>query len=73
MQFKTGHKTEVRRQRAKGAYILAYRCRRKNAKRHIIDRYDDLDECKRKFANFKAMKGKHWDIHIYNYIWELIE
>ena len=48
-------------------YILTYKARRKDAKRHIWGRYDTIDDCKRKATN------KNYDFCIYNHKWELVE
>lgn len=48
-------------------YILIYKARRKNAKRHIWGRYSTIEACKREATN------KNYDFSIYNHKWELIE
>jgi hypothetical protein len=48
-------------------YILTYKARRKNAKRHIWGRYNTIEECRRNATN------PHYDFQIYNSKWDLIE
>lgn len=48
-------------------YILTYKARRKNAKRHIWGRYNTIEECRRNATN------PHYDFAIYDYDWEFIE
>lgn len=71
-EYQIGHKTTIKKQSRKGAYILAYKGHKKNAKRHIYDRYDELYVARSQLAKLKASKPK-WTIHIYNYCWEVIE
>lgn len=69
--FKKGHKPYIPKM-AKGIYILAYKGSRRDAKRHIITRSDDLDYLKAKLIELRATKPK-WTIHIYNGAWEVID
>lgn len=48
-------------------YKLAYKARRKNAKRHIWGRYNTIEECRRNATN------PHYDFQIYDSEWNLIE
>lgn len=48
-------------------YILTYKAKRKNAKRHIYGRYDSIEECKQNAFN------KHYNFTIYTSKWEFVE
>jgi hypothetical protein len=48
-------------------YILIYKAKRKNAKRHIWGRYNTIEECKRNATN------NNYEFSIYNSKWDLIE
>jgi hypothetical protein len=48
-------------------YILTYKAKRKNAKRHIWGRYSTIEECKRNATN------SNYEFSIYNSKWDLIE
>ena len=48
-------------------YILTYKAKRKNAKRHIWGRYNTIEECKRNATN------NNYEFSIYNSKWDLIE
>lgn len=47
-------------------YILTYKAKRKNAKRHIYGRYDSIQDC------MKHVDNKHYDFSIYTGNWELV-
>lgn len=71
-KFENGHKpykAKLGKRRYKGAYILAYTNKRKNGKRHVVARYNDLHEAlfwlKRLDTN---PDKKKYDI--YNTVWE---
>ena len=51
-------------------YILTNTARRKNAKRHICGRYNDLESARKMAQNINE---KLYVIQIYNGKWELIE
>ena len=50
-------------------YILAATAKRKNAKRHITGRFDDLESARRTGKNM----NDSYNVEIYNGKWELIE
>lgn len=57
----------------KGAYIVAYTMKRKNAKRHILERFDDVElAISRKRVLNNISNGKV-EYHVYNGVWEVIE
>lgn len=57
----------------KGNYIVTYKLRRKNAKRHILARFDDLDQAKAYKRRMELNAKDVADYHIYNGVWEVIE
>ena len=48
-------------------YILAYKARQKNARRHIFGRYNTIEEARKEAIN------PHYDFAIYDSKWNLIE
>ena len=75
-QFKKGHppaKTKPGRRSLRGKYILGYTLRRKGAKRHILARYDTLDEAMDALDYSREFDGGKAEFHIYNGMWEVIE
>lgn len=71
-EFKPGHAGyRTRKKCQKGSYILAYTGHRKNAKRHIIERYKDLKTAIYYCETYRRNKPK-WTVHVYNYCWEVI-
>ena len=74
-QFAPGHpyiKSKLGRRKEKGKYILGYKARRKDAKRHIIGRYDELEHAKNAKLFYEGLNNKY-HYHIYNSQWEVIE
>lgn len=70
-EYRIGHKTKIRRQRDRGAYIVAYKGRRKDAKRHILVRMDDEKNAIECCEHHRRAHPK-WTVHVYNYCWEVI-
>ena len=50
-----------------GRYILTITARRKNAKRHIVCRSNDLEELRSRFRN------EHYRLEIWDSKWNLVE
>lgn len=58
----------------KGNYIVTYKLRRKNAKRHILARFDNLDQARayKRRMELNVVRDVA-NYHIYNGVWEVIE
>ena len=57
----------------KGNYIVTYKLRRKNAKRHILYRFDSLDQARSYKRSLEVNASNVANYHIYNGVWEVIE
>lgn len=71
-RFKPGHPGyRTKKNTQKGVYILAYTGSRKNSKRHIISRFNEL---KSAIYYQEVYQNSHpkWTVHVYNYCWEVI-
>ena len=74
-KFAPGHtynKTRLGKRSMRGSYIVAYKLRRRNAKRHIVKRFPDIEEAKKIMVHMKTARPD-MDVHIYNSQWEVIE
>ena len=74
-RFRSGHKpipAKLGKRKEKGKYILGYIARRKDAKRHIIARYDELEHAKNAKLFYEG-QNNNYQYHIYNSQWEVIE
>ena len=67
--FKKGHRPYGSRIRKRGRYVIAYTCKRKNAKRHIYGRYNDARYCIKMVKDVAAMHP-NWIVKVYDYNWE---
>ena len=77
MQFTQGHRphcTRIGKRALKGCYIVAYTNKRKNGKRHVLARYNDLEAAEVHYRQvLKSPLAKHATINIYTSIWEVIK
>lgn len=74
-KFTPGHKplkARLGKRRYRGAYILAYTNKRKNGKRHVMGRYDDLKEAEYWLMRLNTSPDKK-QFNIYNSVWEKIK
>ena len=74
--FTKGHppaKTKPGRRSLRGKFIVAYTLRRKNAKRHILARYDTIEEALDVLEYSREVDQGRAEFHIYNGVWEVIK
>ena len=50
-------------------YILVRRAKRKNGRRHIVERYHTMEEC----YNYPSFNFSDYIYYIYTYDWEFID
>lgn len=53
-------------------FILVFKAKRKNAKRYIMGRYDDLKQAENDAINH-IKGGSPYNFYIYSYKWDLIK
>ena len=70
-EYRKGHHTTVKGQTRRGSYIIAYKGRRRDAKRHILERLDDERGAVQCCEHYRRAHPK-WTVHVYNYCWEVI-